>query len=76
MDIFMETSAKSGFNVDKLMFQIGKILYNFSKENNQVDKVRKYYNVIFTCLFQEIDNDIYSQIRKTNKENQNIKCYC
>ena len=51
MDIFMETSAKSGFNVDKLMFQIGKILYNFSKENNQVDKVRKYYNVIFTCLF-------------------------
>ncbi len=42
MDIFMETSAKSGFNVDKLMFQIGKILYNFSKENNQVDKVRKY----------------------------------
>ena len=76
MDIFMETSAKSGFNVDKLMFQIGKILYNFSKENNQVDKVRKYYNVIFTCLFQEIDTDIYSQIRKTIKENQNRKCYC
>ena len=42
MDIFMETSAKNGFNVDKLMLQIGKILYNFSKENNQVDKVRKY----------------------------------
>ena len=38
----METSAKSGFNVDKLFGEIGKILYEFSMDNSYVNKVRKF----------------------------------
>ena len=38
----METSAKSGFNVDKLFSEIGKILYEFSVDNSYVNKVRKF----------------------------------
>ena len=43
IDIFMETSAKDGLNVEKLFFTIGKMLYNFSMEKNQVNKVRKNF---------------------------------
>ena len=38
----METSAKSGFNVDKLFSEIGKILYKYSMDNSYVNKVRKF----------------------------------
>ena len=41
IDLFLETSAKNGFNVHKLFFQAAKILYeNFSvkKEINTVNK--------------------------------------
>ena len=41
IDIFMETSAKSGFNVLKLFCDAAKILYQDSLKNNQVNKVRK-----------------------------------
>ena len=40
--MFMETSAKTGFNVKKLFCDVGKILYNYSMENNNIDRVRKY----------------------------------
>ena len=40
----METSAKSGFNVDKLFSEVGKILYNISMDNSNVNKVRNIYN--------------------------------
>ena len=40
-DIFMETSAKTGFNVNKLFCTIGKILYEQTMKDNQINKVRK-----------------------------------
>ena len=39
IDIFMETSAKSGFNVLKLFCDAAKILYQDSLKNNEVNKV-------------------------------------
>jgi hypothetical protein len=46
----METSAKSGFNVDKLFSEVGKILYNVSMENSDVNKVRKIYNNCYNII--------------------------
>ena len=39
-DLFMETSAKSGFNVNELFFQAGKILYEETLKNREINKVR------------------------------------
>jgi len=38
---FMETSSKSGFNVQNLFFNIGKLLYEETVKNMEVNKVRK-----------------------------------
>ena len=43
----METSAKNGLNVEKLFCDIGKILYNYSMEKNEVSKVRKFFILLF-----------------------------
>ena len=40
-DLFMETSAKNGLNVKELFFEVGKILYKKTLEENKVNKVRK-----------------------------------
>ena len=37
----METSAKTGFNVNKLFCAIGKILYEQTMKDNQINKERK-----------------------------------
>ena len=37
----METSAKTGFNVKQLFLKIGKILYEQSIIDSEVNKVRK-----------------------------------
>ena len=37
----METSAKTGLNVNKLFCTIGKILYEQTMKDNQINKVRK-----------------------------------
>ena len=37
----METSSKTGFNVKLLFCKIGKILYEQTMKDNEVDKVRK-----------------------------------
>ena len=37
----METSSKTGFNVKRLFCKIGKILYEQTMKDNEVDKVRK-----------------------------------
>jgi len=37
----METSAKTGFNLNKLFCTIGKILYEQTMKDNQINKVRK-----------------------------------
>ena len=46
-EIFMETSAKNGLNVEKLFCDIGKILYNYLMEKNEVSKVRKFFILLF-----------------------------
>jgi hypothetical protein len=38
----METSSKTGFNVQNLFFNIGKMLYEETKKEMEVNKVRKY----------------------------------
>ena len=50
----METSSKTGFNVKRLFCKIGKILYEQTMKDNEVDKVRKNtFNIytIFIFLF-------------------------
>ena len=39
MDLFMETSAKSGFNVEELFCRAAKILYEESTKKREVNKV-------------------------------------
>ena len=39
-NLFMETSAKNGFNVNELFFQVGKILYEETLKKQKIDKVR------------------------------------
>jgi hypothetical protein len=43
----METSAKTGFNVNKLFCTIGKILYEQTMKDNHINKVRKKINNIY-----------------------------
>jgi hypothetical protein len=40
-DLFMETSAKDGLNIEELFFEVGKILYEKTLEESKVNKVRK-----------------------------------
>ena len=42
MDLYMETSAKSGFNVINLFCEAAKILFEDSMKKMEVNKVRKY----------------------------------
>ena len=46
-DLFMETSAKSGFNVNYLFCHEGKILYEESVKRSEVNKVRNIFNLIY-----------------------------
>ena len=43
-DIFMETSAKSGLNVNNLFCHAGKILYEETVKKSEVNKVRNIFN--------------------------------
>ena len=47
MDLFMETSAKSGFNVEELFCRAAKILYEESIKKREVNKVSKIYLIIY-----------------------------
>ena len=42
INLFMETSAKSGFNVMKLFCDAAKILFEDSMRKKEVNKVRLY----------------------------------
>ena len=48
-DLFMETSAKTGFNAQELFFEAGKILYNdhllYEKEKKSKDKDKDKNNI-------------------------------
>ena len=48
MDLFMETSAKSGFNVEELFCNAAKILYEESMKRTEINKVNIYlcFNLI------------------------------
>ena len=43
----METSAKSGLNVNELFCEIGKRLYKETEKQNKIDKVRKIFFFFF-----------------------------
>ena len=58
-DLFMETSAKSGFNVNNLFCHAGKILYEESVKRSEVNKVR---NILNNSLIIKFSN-IYSQVQ-------------
>ena len=45
----METSAKSGLNVNELFCEIGKRLYKETEKQSKIDKVRKFF--FFKFLF-------------------------
>ena len=70
-DLFMETSAKSGFNAQELFCQCVKIIYdNFEKEN-KINSV----NIIFFNFFQTIDEDLIT-ILKNDDDDQKKKGKC
>ena len=70
-DLFMETSAKSGFNAQELFCQCVKIIYdNFEKEN-KINSV----NIIFFNFFQTIDEDLITNL-KNDDDNQKKKGKC
>lgn len=52
IDLFLETSAKSGFNVNKIFCEAAKILFQDSKNKNEVAKVRM--NIFFINVFNNI----------------------
>ena len=43
IDLFLETSAKTGFNVLKLFCDAAKILFEDSMKKKEVNRVRLYY---------------------------------
>ena len=50
INLFLETSAKSGFNVIELFCQAAKILYSDSLKKMEVDKVSSIYKIfIIEC---------------------------
>ena len=70
-DLFMETSAKSGFNAQELFCLCVKIIYdNFEKEN-KINSV----NIIFFNFFQTIDEDLIT-ILKNDDDDQKKKGKC
>ena len=44
MELFLETSAKTGSNVEELFYQTTKIIYkNFEEENKKVNFIFLFY---------------------------------
>ena len=72
MDLFMETSAKTGFNAVELFCRAAKILYEESIKKREVNKVSKKYFFNFYFGIQDIDPEILNQV-KLNIQDANIK---
>jgi len=62
IDLFMETSAKSGFNVMKLFCDAAKILYEDSMKKKEVNK--------------DIDPELYNQVRLSIQNSRQKKRHC
>ena len=69
----METSAKSGLNVNELFCEIGKRLYKETEKQNKIDKVRKIFFFIYNNLIQKVDPYIKNQAKAITIERKNNK---
>ena len=71
----METSAKSGLNVNELFCEIGKRLYKETEKQNKIDKVRKifFFIFIYNNLIQKVDPYIKNQAKAITIERKNNK---
>lgn len=72
MELFLETSAKVGSNVEELFYQTTKIIYkNFEEENK-----KKSVNFIFLIFFynQTIDYELIADLKSDNESNKNNTC--
>jgi hypothetical protein len=47
IDLFMETSAKTGFHVEEMFCHAAKVLYELSITSNEVNKVSKIIHKFF-----------------------------
>ena len=71
MDLFMETSAKSGFNVEELFCNAAKILYEESMKRTEINKVNIY--LYFNLIIQDVDPEILNQVKLSMKNTQTKK---
>ena len=72
----METSAKSGLNVEELFCRAAKILYEESIKKREVIKV-SIYIFIYIKYNQDIDPDLLNQVKLSMKNsNQDKKKKC
>ena len=64
--LFMESSAKTGFNAQKIFIEAARILYNnYLKYNNQIDDK--------TSIFKPLKNDESNKLN-SNTQNKNGGC--
>ena len=65
--LFMESSAKTGFNAQKIFIEAARILYNnYLKYNNQIDDK--------TSIFKPLKNDENNKLSSSNTKNKNGGC--
>ena len=73
MDLFMETSAKSGFNVEELFCRAAKILYEESIKKREVNKVSK---IFINSIIQDVDPEVLNQVKLSMENAQKKKKKC
>ena len=72
----METSAKSGLNVEELFCRAANILYEESIKKREIIKV-SIYIFIYIKYNQDIDPDLLNQVKLSMKNsNQDKKKKC
>ena len=65
--LFMESSAKTGFNAQKIFIEAARILYNnYLKYNNQIDDK--------TSIFKPLKKDENNKLSSSNTKNKNGGC--
>ena len=69
----METSAKNGFNVNKLFCQVGKILYEEFVIKNKVNRVRIYLFNKFINELQSVDPEVENEFKLSMENNKKKK---
>ena len=69
----METSAKNGFNVNKLFCQVGQILYEEFVIKNTVNRVRIYLFNKFINELQSVDPEVENEFKLSMENNKKKK---